>query len=153
MSEDALSRLLNESSKKLDYSLDEQYDLEEDSILNDLSLDATEKLLSKIEQVTLSEAPNKHEEPTDQEEPVEEVKEEKRGRGRPRKVVEEEVNEEVKVETPKSSIKLSFDSFVDSLALDLIGELKAIKYVAKNYSLEQTTFILEHIENIIKKGH
>lgn len=95
----------------------------------------------------------------EEEEKEEPVVEQKRGRGRPRKKPLEESNSTTK--TTESSIQKSTSSniltedikslndFMDSLAKDLINELRESNYRTHNFNKKQMDVILDYIENKI----
>lgn len=95
----------------------------------------------------------------EEEEKEEPVVEQKRGRGRPRKKPLEESNSTTK--TTESPIQKSTSSniltadikslndFMDSLAKDLINELRESNYRTHNFNKKQMDVILDYIENKI----
>ena len=95
----------------------------------------------------------------EEEEKEEPVVEQKRGRGRPRKKPLEESNSTTK--TTESPIQKSTSSniltadikslndFMDSLAKDLINELRESNYRTRNFNKKQMNVILDYIENKI----
>ena len=95
----------------------------------------------------------------DVEEPEEPVVEQKRGRGRPRKKPLEETTSTPKStesSTQKTSINnaslediKSLNDFMDSLAKDLINELRESNYRTHNFNKKQMNVILDYLENKI----
>ena len=164
MGKDALQRLYEDSSslsnlEKFQYSLDEQLDglQEEEDFIGTMGKDAQETLMSKIQKVEMDEEEKEKisnflnedvEEDSfkedDEEEGIEESEEEievKRGRGRPRKNPEES--------TQPLKTSNNFNAFMDSLARDLVKELKNSNYTTRNFSREQMLVILDYLEKKI----
>lgn len=141
------------------YSVEDLLDMEDEgTILNRMSNESKETLFSKIEKVELDdeqafEEPELNEEPFEEIEveqipEVEEVQEVKRGRGRPRK--EETVQVKDDDEDRKLPVSISsLDKFMDSLAKDLIQELRDKKYETRNFNREQMLVILDYLEKKI----
>lgn len=104
---------------------------------------------------------NKEEEIEEEEteESEEPVVEHKRGRGRPRKKPLEETESSSKNSEPiaaksssnSSSMKdiNSLNDFMDSLAKDLINELRESNYKTRNFNKKQMNVILDYLENKI----
>ena len=163
----ALERLYEESgalnNPAPQYSVDDllNIDDEDNSFLNNMSSEGKETLFSKIEQVSLDDEikevePNSSTDQLDnifgreevKEEREEEVQEVKRGRGRPRKDENLQANKED--EDEKEPVKISsLDKFMDSLAKDLIQELRDKKYETRNFNREQMLVILDYLEKKI----
>lgn len=92
------------------------------------------------------------------EEPEEPVVEQKRGRGRPRKKPLEEsdsiktsaqVIQKATVNTNSIEDIKSLNDFMDSLAKDLINELRESNYRTHNFNKKQMNVILDYLENKI----
>ena len=92
------------------------------------------------------------------EEPEEPVVEQKRGRGRPRKKPLEEsdsiktsaqVIQKTTVNTNSIEDIKSLNDFMDSLAKDLINELRESNYRTHNFNKKQMNVILDYLENKI----
>lgn len=92
------------------------------------------------------------------EEPEEPVVEHKRGRGRPRKKPLEEsdsiktsehVIQKATVNTNSTEDIKSLNDFMDSLAKDLINELRESNYRTRNFNKKQMNVILDYLENKI----
>lgn len=162
MAENALERLYADSASMNEnkYSADDLLDAEgEENFIEKMSTESKDFLLSKIQKVELDEAPIEDEEfssiddfidddvvedEDDEEETI--VEEPKRGRGRPRKNPVEEETTSIKAQPTKVS---DLDSFMDSLAKDLIEELRASNYKTRNFSQEQMLVILNYLEEKI----
>lgn len=167
MARDALERLFNDVTRhqnldKSQYSLDEQIEADEGEFLDAMSEESKNVFLSRVQKVELEDdeeeeiIEEENEEPLDEEdyeeEEIEEEVEEqpKRGRGRPRKTpVEEQPVEQVYTEVPKQQNINSMNEFMDSLAKDLIEDLKKSNYQTRNYSKEQMLVILNYIKEKI----
>lgn len=98
------------------------------------------------------------EEEKEESEPEEPVVEQKRGRGRPRKkpLEETESTKPSTQTTQKISSNInstedmnSLNEFMDSLAKDLINELRESNYRTHNFNKKQMNVILDYIENKI----
>jgi hypothetical protein len=144
-----------EHSSTEEYSIDELLESENNQSIFDIMGDeAKNSIMSKIEKVDLDEVPevennNFNNVEIDAQVNIE-PQEVKRGRGRPRKEEtlqssREDDNDEKRV---SESIH-SLDMFMDSLAKDLIQELRDKKYETRNFSREQMLVILEYIEKKI----
>ena len=143
----------NENIKTaLDYNLvdesNEEENIEEDEF--------------KFGQVKLDDIDNESDDEEDleeEEEKEEPVVEQKRGRGRPRKKPLEETTSTPKStesSTQKTSINnaslediKSLNDFMDSLAKDLINELRESNYRTHNFNKKQMNVILDYLENKI----
>lgn len=159
MPNDALQRLyedsLNSSGQNFSstYSMEEEIEDEDDNFIDMMSQKSKEALFSKVPQpVSLEEDENEIEEqePVQEEDEDEQLQEEpveieqKRGRGRPRK----EETTYVKPQ-PQKPISNKFEFFMDSLAKDLIEELKESNYRTRNFNKEQMMVILNYLEEKI----
>ena len=163
MAENALERLYAESLSmdEQKYTADDLLDAEgEDNFIEKMSTESKDFLMSKIQKVELDEVPIEDKEfssiddfidgdTVEEDEDDEQtgvVEEPKRGRGRPRKTPIEDETPSNKVPTVKVS---NLDSFMDSLAKDLIEELRVSNYKTRNFSQEQMLVILNYLEEKI----
>lgn len=172
MAKNALERLFEDAQHQsnLDesqYSIDEQLEVEDDEFLNAMSDESKAAFLSKIQKVNLDEEPVEVDVPIEEEnyldstideeneyeEPIieENIEEDqpKRGRGRPRKIPIEEQNTVKNLETDNDIKINSMNEFMDSLAVDLIEDLKKSNYQTRNYSKEQMLVILNYLKEKI----
>ena len=173
MPDNALERLYSDMnrSEESQYSIDELMEAENNSsILDIMGNESKEYLMSKIQKVELDDfEPEKFEvqpidnelepkepeleeelfEDLEQSQEIEEVQEVKRGRGRPRKeeTVQVKDNDDEDKKLPVSISSL--DKFMDSLARDLIQELRDKKYETRNFNREQMLVILDYLEKKI----
>lgn len=100
----------------------------------------------------------------EEEEEIPQYTEPKRGRGRPRKIefdqsvqqqsqpVKQQYSEPIREEQPRvysNSNSMDLSSFMDSLAKDLIEELRVSNYSTRNFSHSQMLTILNYIEQKI----
>lgn len=155
MPDNALERLYAESLTKDEqqYSTEDLLDSEEgENFFEKMSNESKDYLMSKIQKVELEEVQLEEPEPTvedifDEDEEEEEIVEEpKRGRGRPRKI--QTTDDEVSTSTQNVPIT-SLNMFMDSLAKDLINELRTSNYKTRNFSREQMLVILNYLEEKI----
>lgn len=170
MAKDALERLFEDavsSSEQSQYSLEDQLNFEDDDFITSMSDQAKDAMSTRIQKIELDEDEietdefevNDNETILNDDSIESEVIEEepvKRGRGRPRKnplpeESEEENKEENKEVKEKQNIKIdSMDEFMESLALDLIEELKTSNYKTRNFSKNQMLVILNYMEKYFK---
>ena len=140
--------LVNESTEESKKEIKTEDELlfgkvELDNIEED-EIDSEEELTTEDEEV--------------KEEPEEPVVEQKRGRGRPRKKPLEEsdsiktsaqVIQKTTVNTNSIEDIKSLNDFMDSLAKDLINELRESNYRTHNFNKKQMNVILDYLENKI----
>ena len=140
--------LVNESTEESKKEIKTEDELlfgkvELDNIEED-EIDSEEELTTEDEEV--------------KEEPEEPVVEQKRGRGRPRKKPLEEsdsiktsaqVIQKATVNTNSIEDIKSLNDFMDSLAKDLINELRESNYRTHNFNKKQMNVILDYLENKI----
>ena len=117
-----------------------------------------ELLFGKVELDDTEEEIEDEEIKEDTEELEEPVVEQKRGRGRPRKKPLEEsdstktstqVIQKATVNTNSTEDIKSLNDFMDSLAKDLINELRESNYRTRNFNKKQMNVILDYLENKI----
>lgn len=144
----------NENIKSaLDYNLVDESNKEEEKQEENNSGD---NLFGKVELDT-SEEDDADEEVIEEKKEEEPVVEQKRGRGRPRKKPLEDTET---VTAPSQTIQKSvsnistenlksLNDFMDSLARDLINELRESNYRTHNFNKKQMDVILNYIENKI----
>ena len=158
--DDEKSFLENMSSESKDFllskiqqvTLDDVDEIEEDA-LEELPIEEEEVNTIEEEFIEDTFEEDTFEEEVFEEEPVieQEVEQEvKRRRGRPRKeetlqVIKEEEEEERKMPERINSLNM----FMDSLARDLIQELRDKQYETRNFNREQMLVILDYLEKKI----
>lgn len=147
MSQESKDKLL-QKVQKVELDEDEgsvENIIEQDNTKEDEEVEksSTDKILEEM--IEYDEEPEKSDisEPKKEEQP-------KRGRGRPRKNPPPEENSSSNNTDETNSSKLnSVSEFMDSLAKDLINDLKNSNYTTRNYSKSQMLVILEHLEKKI----
>lgn len=186
MKEDALSRLMKtNNSNNSNYTLDEQLEEVDDDFMGAMSDESKSKMFDTIRKMEYSEdePETEVEEIEDEYTQIKELEDEettqvqeqqyaepKRGRGRPRKEVEQSFEQPVQkqIQKPIQQMKqpvyseskqeepprvyynsVDLSSFMDSLAKDLIEELRVSNYSTRNFSHSQMLTILNYIEQKI----
>lgn len=172
-----LKRAAGATANNTTYSIDEQLEDTDDDFIGAMSDESRDKMFGAIKMEYREDSDNESEEVEDddkytQEQEPEEVQEQqyiepqyvepKRGRGRPPKKAEAEtttqpikqVYSEPQQEEPprvyrESSPSMDLSSFMDSLAKDLIEELRVSNYSTRNFSHSQMLTILNYIEQKI----
>ena len=132
----------------------EETKTEDDTLFGKVELDTVE------ENTEIKDEEVEHEEVEDEEneEPQEPAIEHKRGRGRQRKKpLEDSDSTKSSIQsTQKPSVNInsieeinSLNDFMDSLAKDLINELRDSNYKTRNFNKKQMNVILDYLENKI----